>query len=104
MSADARALGLSTGSMPTVDSPSSTASSEWSAVRFNGLPSSDSGSSSDSSADSTISDTHSHAALAFGKGYYFDSSAESRHSGTGSKNTSGDTNGSNSHGTSQRAG
>ena len=102
MSADARAMGLTTMSAATGASVTNSESNEHSAKL--GVASVTSASSSDSGATSTVSTDHSHRHHGYG---YGDSSHmhESRHSGTGlSKNASGDTNGSFSHGTSQRRG
>ena len=100
LSADAKARGETTMSADTVASVTNSLSGEHSAKL--GFISTTSVSSSDSAATSTASPTHSHSSF-YG---YGDSShlLESRHSGTASKNKSGDTNGSFSHGTSQGSG
>jgi Ca2+-binding RTX toxin-like protein len=100
LSADAKAAGMTTMSAdtPTISLHKSKTDSD---SDTNSVTST---SSSDSSADSTVSDDHSHSHHGYG---YHDSShvKESSHSGTyWSLNESGDTNGSFSHGTSNRTG
>ena len=100
MSADARAMGLTTMSAATGASVTNSESNEHSAKL--GVASVTSASSSDSGATSTVSTDHSHKHHGYGDSSHM---PESRHSGTGlSGNTSGDTNGSFSHGTSQKTG
>ena len=91
MSADARAMGMTTMSAATGTSMTNVTSS--SSDSNNGGAATSSSDSVDSSVLSTVSDTHSHTNHMLG--YYFQDSShlmESSHSGTGlSHNLSGDT-------------
>ena len=108
MSADAEAAGLTTSSVTTGTSAASIQSSDDSFLFPHEamVGSTDSGSSSPTSSSSSESSDHTHSAAEFGNYYYRGHGhGESSHSGTFlSDNTSGDTGGSNSHGTSERSG
>ena len=108
MSADALAAGLTTSSVTTGTSAASIQSSDDSFLFPHEamVGSTDSGSSSPTSSSSSESSDHTHSAAEFGNYYYRGHGhGESSHSGTFlSDNTSGDTGGSHSHGTSDRSG
>ena len=107
-SADARAAGMTTMSVSTGTSVDTNNESSERASDISLTATADTDSSVESTSEagkSTVSDTHSHGTASRLMYHYPHSGGESSHSGTLlSKNLSGETGGSRSHGTSQRTG